>query len=87
VAFGVSLTLRLGGGEPLFGIPPLIPYPEVVNAVVPMDVARWYDSQTGGLLFPYKTLAAAAGFVLIPVVSRATGRWFAPRAISAAPVS
>ena len=30
VAFGVSLILRLGGGEPLFGIPALIPYPDVV---------------------------------------------------------
>ena len=27
-AFGVSLILRLGGGEPLFGVPALIPYPE-----------------------------------------------------------
>ena len=27
-AFSVSLVLRLGGGEPLFGIPALIPYPE-----------------------------------------------------------
>jgi high affinity choline transporter 7 len=29
-AFTVSLVLRLGGGEPLFGIPALIPYPEYV---------------------------------------------------------
>ena len=28
VAFSVSLVLRIGGGEPLFGIPALIPYPE-----------------------------------------------------------
>ena len=27
-AFTVSLVLRIGGGEPLFGIPALIPYPE-----------------------------------------------------------
>ena len=27
-AFSVSLVLRLGGGEPLFGMPALIPYPE-----------------------------------------------------------
>jgi high affinity choline transporter 7 len=27
-AFVVSLILRLGGGEPLFGIPAVIPYPE-----------------------------------------------------------
>jgi high affinity choline transporter 7 len=29
-AFSVSLVLRLGGGEPLFGVPALIPYPEWV---------------------------------------------------------
>ena len=29
-AFSVSLVLRVGGGEPLFGIPALIPYPEWV---------------------------------------------------------
>ncbi|MGE5359603.1 MAG: sodium:solute symporter family protein [Bacteroidales bacterium] len=87
VAFVVSLVLRLGGGEPLFGIPATIPYPQIVNALVPLDVAAWYDAQTGALLFPFKTLAAAAGIVLIPLVSRATSRWNAPRTISAAPVS
>ena len=50
-AFGVSLFLRLGAGEPLLGIPALIPYPE---------------------LWPTKTVAAAAGLVLLPLVSRAT---------------
>ena len=29
-AFSVSLVLRIGGGEPLFSIPALIPYPEWV---------------------------------------------------------
>jgi solute carrier family 5 (high affinity choline transporter), member 7 len=48
-AFAVSLILRLGGGEPLFGLPALIPYPE------------WW---------PFKTAAAAAGMVLLPLVSR-----------------
>jgi high affinity choline transporter 7 len=50
-AFSVSLVLRLGGGEPLFGMPALIPYPEWI---------------------PFKTLAAAAGLVLLPAVSRLT---------------
>lgn len=54
VAFAVSLTLRVGGGEPLLGLPALIPYPETL---------------------PFKTLAAAAGLVLLPLVSRATARW------------
>lgn len=48
-AFTVSLILRIGGGEPLFGVPALIPYPE------------W---------LPFKTVAAAAGMILLPVVSR-----------------
>jgi high affinity choline transporter 7 len=57
-AFSVSLILRLGGGEPLFGIPALIAYPE------------W---------MPFKTVAAAAGLVLLPAVSRLTGALVPPR--------
>ena len=54
-AFAVSLVLRIGGGEPLFSIPALIPYPEWV---------------------PFKTLAAATGLILLPVMSRLTQRRF-----------
>jgi high affinity choline transporter 7 len=79
-AFAVSLVLRLGGGEPLFGLAPIIRYPEIAAAVLPIDPARWYDAG-GALLFPYKTLAALAGLVLMPLVSRATARWSAPRAL------
>jgi high affinity choline transporter 7 len=57
-AFAVSLVLRLGGGEPLLGIPALIPYPPTL---------------------PFRTVAAAAGLVLLPVVSRVTAKWDAPR--------
>jgi solute carrier family 5 (high affinity choline transporter), member 7 len=57
VAFAVSLVLRVGGGEPLLGLPALIAYPDVV---------------------PFKTLAAAAGLVLLPLVSRLTGHLDAP---------
>jgi solute carrier family 5 (high affinity choline transporter), member 7 len=53
VAFTVSLVLRVGGGEPLLGLPAFIPYPDSV---------------------PFRTLAAAAGMVLLPLVSRATLR-------------
>jgi high affinity choline transporter 7 len=53
-AFSVSLVLRLGGGEPLFAIPALIPYPE------------WW---------PFKTIAAGAGMILLPAISRLTARW------------
>ncbi len=57
-AFTVSLVLRIGGGEPLFSIPALIPYPEWV---------------------PFKTLSAAAGMILLPIVSRLTGHIKPPR--------
>jgi solute carrier family 5 (high affinity choline transporter), member 7 len=60
-AFAVSLGLRLGGGEPLFGMPALIPYPE------------WW---------PFKTVAAGAGMLLLPAVSRLTRSWSAPRPLS-----
>jgi high affinity choline transporter 7 len=62
-AFSVSLVLRLGGGEPLFGIPALIAYPEWV---------------------PFKTVAAAAGLILLPLVSRLTKDLSAPRPLAVA---
>ena len=58
VAFIVSLFLRIGGGEPLLGLPQFIPYPETV---------------------PFRTVAAAAGLVLLPLISRATARWTLPQ--------
>ncbi len=58
VAFAVSLVLRVGGGEPLLGIPALFAYPETL---------------------PFKTVAAAAGLLLLPLVSRLTGDLDAPR--------
>ncbi|MBS1810436.1 MAG: sodium:solute symporter family protein [Acidobacteria bacterium] len=73
VAFCVSLLLRLGGGEPLFDLPPLIPYPELVSFLLPGDPQAWYDGTT--LLFPYKTVAMLMGFVLLPIVSRLTAKW------------
>jgi high affinity choline transporter 7 len=74
-AFCVSLVLRLGGGEPLFNLPYFIPYPEIFTS----NPASWYEPGTGAMLFPFKTLAAAVGMVLLPVVSRLTARWDAPR--------
>ena len=73
VAFAVSLFLRLGGGEPLFNLPHFIPYPELFTS----NPASWYDA-SGALLFPFKTLAAAVGCVLLPVVSRLTAKWSSP---------
>jgi high affinity choline transporter 7 len=59
-AFVVSLLLRIGGGEPLLGIPAFAHYPE------------W---------LPFKTVAAAAGLVLLPLVSRATAHLDGPLAL------
>lgn len=59
-AFVVSLLLRIGGGEPLLGIPAFAHYPE------------W---------LPFKTVAAAAGLVLLPLVSRATAHLDGPSAL------
>ena len=58
MAFVVSAVLRLGGGEPLLGIPALIAYGDGV---------------------PFRTIAAAAGLVLLPIVSRATALRDPPR--------
>ncbi len=57
-AFTVSLVLRVGGGEPLLGLPAFIPYPETV---------------------PFRTVAAIAGLVLLPLVSRMTAARDAPQ--------
>jgi high affinity choline transporter 7 len=76
-AFCVSLILRLGGGEPLFGLPHFIPYPEFFTG----NPASWYDPQTGTMLFPFKTLAAAIGCLLLPLVSRLTAKWDQPKSL------
>jgi high affinity choline transporter 7 len=79
LAFGLSLVLRLGGGEPLFGIPPVIPYPEICSAWLSSPPSTWYDPANGALLFPFKTVAALAGLITLPIASRLTGRWDPPR--------
>ena len=74
-AFFLSLVLRLGGGEPLLGLKPFIHYPEIFAAFLPGQPRDWYDATSGAILFPFKTLAAAVGFVMLPVVSRWTAHW------------
>ena len=53
--FVVALFLRLGGGEPVFGLPPFLAYP--------MDV-------DGTILVPFRTIAMLSGLTTIVVVSR-----------------
>src|SRR5262249_38917756 len=74
-AFCVSLILRLGGGEPLFNLPPFIPYPEIFTS----EPSKWYDG--AAMLFPFKTLATVVGVALLAVVSRMTGRLDKPRSL------
>ena len=80
-AFVVSFVLRAGGGEPLLGLPHFIPYPEIFARLLSGSPGDWYDPQTGAMLFPFKTLAAVAGLVLLPAVSRATTSWDRPRTL------
>lgn len=53
----VGLILRLGGGEPMLGLPAFIPYP-------------WQGS--GGSDFPFRTFAMLSGLATIWLVSRVT---------------
>jgi high affinity choline transporter 7 len=89
VAFATSLLLRLGGGEPLFGWAPSIDYPGLLAAILPGGLpggeAAWVDAESGALLLPFKTLAAAVGLLLLPTVSRLTARWDPPRPLRALP--
>jgi high affinity choline transporter 7 len=59
VGFTVAFILRFGGGEPVLGIPTIIPYPMIEDGVV---------------LFPFRTLAMVSGLLMIIVVSRLTQR-------------
>ncbi|NND98098.1 MAG: sodium:solute symporter, partial [Pirellulaceae bacterium] len=55
----VGLVLRLGGGEPLIGLPSFIPYP-------------WQGPS--GSDFPFRTFAMLSGLATIWIVSKATQR-------------
>jgi high affinity choline transporter 7 len=76
-AFMVSLVLRFGGGEPILGVPAFIPYAELFPEWLG-DAGQWYDGK-GASLFPFRVTAALAGLILLPLVSRLTGRWDPPR--------
>jgi hypothetical protein len=58
-----------GAAEPLFGVPPLLSYARIAARLVHGGPASWY-APGGSLLFPFRPVAALAGLVLLPVVSR-----------------
>lgn len=62
--FIIAVFLRLGGGEPAFGLPAFLPYPMVEDGMV---------------LFPFRTLAMVAAFITIFVVSELTKKKSAPK--------
>jgi high affinity choline transporter 7 len=84
-AFVVSLALRLGGGEAMLGIPPLVSYGELFDPVLPGTADLWLDENGHATLFPIRTVAGLVGLVLLGVVSRLTGRWDPPRPIPTPP--
>jgi high affinity choline transporter 7 len=51
----------MGGGEPLLGIPAVIPYP--------------MNDPELGVLFPFRTVAMLASLATIGLVSWSTARW------------
>jgi high affinity choline transporter 7 len=65
----VSLFLRLGGGEPLLGLPSFLPYPLQTPE---------------GCHFPFRTFAMLSGLLSIWLVSRATARFDPPRSLPSA---
>ncbi len=60
----VSFILRIGGGEPIVGLPIFLPYPMI---------------EDGAVLFPFRTLAMVAGLVTIIVVSKMTKKICPPK--------
>ena len=67
--FVVAFIMRFGGGEPIFGLPALLPYPMI--------------DASGAVLFPFKTLSMFCGLMTIVVVSRLTHDRVAPQALAA----
>jgi high affinity choline transporter 7 len=65
-AFVVAVVLRLGGGEPVLGIPPIIPYPWIEDGIVQ---------------FPFRTTAMLSSLLTLMIISRLTGRICPPTAL------
>ena len=78
-AFGVSLVLRLGGGEPLFGIPPIIPYPRAAVRPASRSAGELVRCRRRDAVSRTRRWRPLAGLVTLPLVSRLTARWDPPR--------
>jgi hypothetical protein len=89
VAFAVSLILRLGGGISLetndgaVGFAALLRLPDWLPGLFPGSPGDWYEAN-GAAAYPVRTIAAAAGMILLPVVSRLTARRDPPRPLGPA---
>jgi solute carrier family 5 (high affinity choline transporter), member 7 len=79
VAFCVSFILRVGGGISILKIPALVSYGDIASRLTGVDSSIWVDGATGESAFPTRVLAAMAGLILLPLVSRCTSGWDPPR--------
>ncbi|MBI2825625.1 MAG: sodium:solute symporter family protein [Planctomycetia bacterium] len=80
-AFAVSLVLRLAGGIAIMGLPAMVDYGAIVSRLAGQDAGRWLHPATGESVFPVRVLAAVAGLVVLPVVSRLSSGWDPPRVL------
>ena len=84
VAFTVSLLLRLGGGISIetndgsVGFAALLRLPDWIPGLFPGSPSEWYETN-GAASYPIRTMAAVAGLILLPLVSRLTLRQDPPR--------
>ena len=62
--FVVAALLRIGAGEPAFGLPAILPFP-VTDA--------------DQVAIPFRTLAMGSGFIINMIVSRMSQNWYAPQ--------
>lgn len=67
----LGLVLRLGGGEPLIGLPSFLPYP--------------MNDPEAGVLFPFRTFSMLANLTTIWIVSCLTARLCPPRPLGKPP--
>ncbi len=88
VAFTVSLILRLGGGifietnDGSVGFAALLRLPDWFPGLFPGSSADWYEAN-GAASYPIRTMAAGAGMILLPLVSRLTAWRDPPRPLRA----